>query len=313
MLSHDINKILKILIGCFRQMKATFRLPSILRSEQMSTDLTSGLEYEKLVQICLDLSGMPFSDDKRDLYGRDELLKFISYWSSDCVSGRLAMINAEKSENGERFLDEFGKLLKMTGDLMEESIDFERITPIDGEVEQLQQQLLDMSAANRNEIAQLVAESAEKMEKMHLDCEKGQERLQSIVIELTDELAICESSYNSEVVGNQAEIAEVSKSLRGAIAKYDKGMGPVYRELSQLNEKVEKQKQRNDALNEALAKQAVQYEWVLAEQQRIWNEELESFRGNRAAKIIQRAYREFRLAKLKKLRKMKKKGGAAKK
>lgn len=294
-------------------MKATFRLPSILRSEKMASDLTSGPEYEKLVQICLDLSGMPFSDDKRDLYECDELLEFIGYWSSDRVSERLAIINAESSENGRHFMDEFEKLLKMMADLMEEVIDFEWITPSDDEVEQLQQQLLHTAVENRNEIAQLIADSVKKMEQMHLDCENEEERLQPIVVGLTAELEMCENAYKSEVMGNQEEIANVSELLRGAIAKYDNGMGPVYSKLSQLNEKIEKQQQRNNALSVALAKQAVQYEWVLAEQQRIWNEQLEAFRGNRAAKIIQRAYREFRLAKLKKLRKMKKKGGASKK
>lgn len=310
---HDVDIILKVLVRCYNEMRALFRLPMILRSEKMPSDLTSGPEFDKLVRICLDLSGMPFTDDKKDLYDCDELLDFVSYWCSDRTFGRLAKFSAENTENGEHFLVEFKKLLKITADSLEEVIEFERIKCNDTDVNELRRQLLQMDAVSRKEIAQLIANSMSEMEQMHLNYESEEEKLQPIIGELTQQLENYESAYKSEVENNQEKMTKMTKQLRAAIDSYDKGMDPVYRKLLQLNEKIHKQQQINDELNARLAEQAVSYYAVLDEQKRIRNEKLQSFRENRSARIIQHAYREFRLKKLKKLRKMKQKGRKGKK
>lgn len=310
---HDIQKILKILIRCYNRMDVVYRLPAILINEKLPKDLISVAEFERLERICLDLSGMPCTQDKIDLYGHGELLNFINYWNSDNISERLANISVQRSENGEQFLAEFEKLLRMTASLLEEVIDFEGIESSDAQVRELHQQLLQMSEANRNEIGRLIDESTKKMERMHVTLETETEKLQSSVYELTAQLATCESSYDSELKSNQEEISKVTKVLRSTIDDHDKGVLPVYRKLSQLNEKIEKRQQINDELNETLAKQAVHYNRVIAEQERILNEQLKLFRENRSAKIIQRAYREFRLEKQKIMRKMKRKGRKGKK
>lgn len=309
---HDIQKILKILIRRFNQMDVVFRLPAILRNEKLPKNLILDTEFERLERICLDLSGMPCVRDKMDLYGHEELLKFINYWNSHDITERLAQISI-KSENGEQFLAEFEEVLRMTASLLEEVIDFERIKSSDAQVKELQQQLLQMSEANRNEIGRLIDESTKKMERMHVPLETEEEKLQSIVHELTAQLAMCESSYDSELKSNQEEISEVTKLLRSSIENFDKGIEPVYRKLSQLNEKIERRQQINDELNETLAKQAVHYNRVVAEQEKIRNEKLKTFQENRSAKIIQRAYREFQLKKQKLMRKMKRKNRKGKK
>lgn len=313
--TQDVFLILKVLIRCHSEMRALFRLPAILRSEKLPSDLASGPEFDKLVRICLDLSGMPFTDDKKDLYECDELLDFASYWCSDRISKRLAKFSAEKSENGHHFLVEFKKLLRMTADLLEEVNDFEKIkcNDTDNEVHELRRQLLQIDSVSRKEIAQLISESTNKMEQIHSDYGAKEEKLQPMIGELTQQLENCETAYKSEIQNNQEEVNKETKHLRAAIDNYDRGMSPVYRKLLQLNEKIRKQQQINDELNARLAEQAVSYNAVLEEQKRIWDEKLRSFTENRSAKIIQRAYREFRLKKQKKLRKMKQKGRKGKK
>lgn len=281
----DIDKMINILIRCYNRMKATFRLPAISRSEKLPSDLVSGPAFDKFVRICLDLSGMPFTDDKKDAYGHDELFDFINYWCSNSMCERLSDFSPKKTQSAEHLLDEFNKLLKMTADLREEVIDFQHIASSETAVRDVRQQLFQMNAETRYKIAQLIDESTDKMKQMHMDYEEEEKRLQPMVSDLREQLAVCESAFKSELMDNQVEIGHATELLRGAIDNYDKGMTQVYRKLLQLNEKIEKQQQTNDRLNEALAHQVAFYNRVLEEQQRIWSEKLESFRKNHSTHI----------------------------
>lgn len=300
--------ILEILFRCFDRMKAVFRLPAIWRGEKMPADLASEPAFDKLVRICLDLSGMPFTDDKKDMYKREELLDFIDYWCSDHVSDRLTNATTEILGNGDHFLAEFEKLLQITADLRKEVTDFEHIKPSNSDVHDVHRQLLLMTTENRYKITELVDESTKKMKQTYMDGELDEAKVQSTVNELTARLAVCESSYESELKRNAAEAVELTELLSDMIESYDKKMTSMYCKLFQLNDNIERQQQTNCRLDEAFDKQATLYHCVLNEQQRVWNAKLQLFRENRAAKIIQRAYLQFRLEKQKKLRRMKRRG-----
>lgn len=305
--AHELNKILKILIFSYNQMKSVFLLPVIMRMEKLPSELSCGPEFDRLVRMCSDLSGMPFSDEEKDSHDHKELIHFVRHWCSDNVLEKLVKFSAQKSESAVHFLNEFERMLQMTDDLMEEVIDYDQNNASDSEVCELHQQLIDMTEANRNEIDMLVSKTTDKMKRMQSNHQVHEKKLQSKVNQLMEQLTMSENEYKSELKCYDEEIRKMTKKLRGTIDEYDTGMKPVYSKLKQTNEKIAKQQRINDELDERLAEQTVSYNFVVAELQRVWDEKLKSFMENRAAKVIQRAYREYRLKEQKRLRKMSKK------
>lgn len=298
---HSINNILAVLTRCYEQMEIVFLLPVLLRREELPRDLTAGPQFEKLVRIC----ATPFSDDNKDLYDYDELIDFVKYWCSNSVAERLAKCASLTSENTEHLLGEFKTLIRMVANSRDEAIDFDQKTSSDREISELHQRLLQMAASNQTAIAQLVDESTKKMEKMHVDFEVEEKKLMATVSELSEQLISSECAYEFESKTNQIEISKMMKLLRDEIDNYDETLSPVFRELCELNEKIATQQRKHDKLSETFADQVAFYERALAEEARIRNEKVKFFSDNRAAKIIQHAYRVYRVLKQKKKRKMK--------
>lgn len=289
------KKVTKIVNRCYSRMRTAFRLSTILlNAEKYSDELFTDPEFDKIVCACLKLIGMPATANLEIRFDRAALIKFIDLW---CTDERIAVA---KAGSGEHFLREFHKLLQTTAVAMEGVDEFEQM--VVDEVDKLQQKLKRMETANRKEISNLIKKSSEEVKQMPKVAGAKEARLTLVVEELTRWLKDCEIRYENELKHNATEINELSKLLRAAVDDYDRQLSPVYEEYSQLNDELEKQQQIIDHLKKVFAEQDAEYQRVVAKEEQIYIAKLRAFRVNRAAKIIQRAFRDFRVKKRKRLR-----------
>lgn len=286
-------------------MRTAFRLPSVLKGLKSADERFSEPALDQAKRCCVEMIGLNFSVEKETDYDHSALIKFIDIWSTD------ERIAYSRDQSGDFFVKELYQLSRVAALAIKDVEDFDRVVP--EQVNALQRQLAQMQTINQQEISDLVAESAGKMKQMQINTGAYEAGLQLMTEELTGQLEECKKAYESELRENAAEIIKLGRLLQAAFDEFDRRVAPTYHELLVAKDKVAQQQLINDQLDEAFAEQDVEYRRVVAEEERILNEKLLVFRENRAAKIIQRAYREFKLKQRKQLRKAKKRGGKKRK
>lgn len=293
----DVRKskqILKCLNECREKVNLLFCLPHLIRDQRCKSDNEKACsEFENLLHFSWRSCNVIARDSNRNIFSCADASNCINYWYQNCAP-ELAEYADRISTPGLIFLSEIMQLIEHFVEIMD-TINFLEDYEISDEkrvmVRDVRDRLLEMKISVDTRLARIVGASEREMMRTQKRNDRSisvaEKRINCLRNEFEQLQLNCSQAYTSR----QEEVLKMQARVTSGIEQYELDVGKVRREFFKVEDETAEHTKAAELLLTQIDEQSAMFEEASEFYKSVRQHKTQLFSENRAAKIIQRAYR----------------------